>query len=153
MQRGTTLEGVRITARRTLNRESVELNRRLLRGQGNFLTGRQLAAFPRLDAALQTMPGLMVGRSNNGPDFVILGRQQQLKVGDNKSLQSFGRCQATVYTDGVLEDPQFLSMLSIEGLAAVEVHPQPDFAPIRYRPMGGGNCSVVLLWTKAFLSR
>lgn len=153
MQRGTTLEGVRVTARRTLNRESVEFNRRVLLGQGNFLTGRKLAAFPRLDAALQTMPGLMIGRTDNGPDFVILGRQQQLKVGDNKSIRSFGRCQATVYTDGVLEDPRFLSMPSIEGLAAVEVHPQPDFAPIRYRPINGGNCSVVLLWTKAFLSR
>lgn len=150
MQRGVTLEGVKVVARRALNREVVDFNRRRLAGIGKYMDNRELRNIPRIQDALRLFPTLTVRTANNGVDFVVLGRQMQASI-TATSLGMAG-CMASVYIDGVAADTQFLSMLSPESIAALEVYSSGAYAPIRYRGFAD-SCAVILVWTLGYFLR
>lgn len=150
MQRGVTLEGVKVVARRALNREVVDFNRRRLAGIGKYMDNRELRNIPRIQDALRLFPSLTVRTANNGVDFAVFGRQMQASI-STTSLSMAG-CMASVYIDGVAADTQFLSVLTPESIAAIEVYSNGAYAPIRFRGFAD-NCAVVLVWTLGYFLR
>ena len=150
MQRGVTLEGVKVVARRKLNREVVDFNRRRLSGIGKYMDNRELRNIPRIQDALRLFPSLTVRTANNGVDFVVLGRQMQASI-STTSLNMVG-CMAPVFIDGIQADTQFLSVLTPESIAAIEVYSNGAYAPIRFRSFSD-NCAVVLVWTLGYFLR
>lgn len=150
VQRGITLDGVRITARRTLNRDAVDFNQRRLAGLGSYLDAKDVMKYPRLQDALRMFPSLTVLTANNGVDFQLLGRQKTATIA--ATSMSMSGCAAAIYTDGIVDSPNFVSLLPLESIASIEVFNNGAFAPARYRNFTD-NCAVVLIWTKAYLSR
>lgn len=150
MQRGVTLEGVKVVARRALNREVVDFNRRRLSGVARYMDNRELRNIPRIQDALRLFPSLRVNTANNGVDFVVLGRQMQASI-TTTSLSMSG-CSAAVFIDGIQGDTQFLAVLRPESIAAIEVFSNGAYAPIRFRGFAD-NCAVVLVWTLDYFLR
>ncbi len=150
MQRGVTLEGVKVVARRALNREVVDFNRRRLAGIGKYMDNKELRNIPRIQDALRLFPSLTVRTANNGVDFAVLGRQMQASI-TTTSLSMAG-CMASVFIDGIQGDTQFLSVLTPESIAAIEVYSNGAYAPIRFRGFSD-NCAVVLVWTLGYFLR
>lgn len=150
MQRGVTLEGVKVVARRALNREVVDFNRRRLSGIGRYMDNKELRNIPRIQDALRLFPSLTIRTANNGVDFAVLGRQMQASI-TTTSLSMSG-CMASVFIDGIQGDTQFLSVFTPESIAAIEVYSNGAYAPIRFRGFAD-NCAVVLVWTLGYFLR
>ncbi len=149
MQRGVTLEGVKITARRSFNHEAVEFNRRRLAGMASYLDAREIEKLPDIVSAFRSFPSLDVRVARNG-DFSVLGNR--INVSGTPGSMQMSQCAAHVYVDGVAEDENYLRVLPLLGLASIEVFSSEAFAPAKYAGFRG-NCAVVLVWTKAFLIR
>ncbi|WP_291159047.1 carboxypeptidase-like regulatory domain-containing protein [Gemmatimonas sp. UBA7669] len=150
MQRGVTLEGVKVVARRALNRDVVDFNRRRLSGIARYMDNTELRNIPRIQDALRLFPSLRVQTANNGVDFLVMGRQMQASI-TTTSLSMAG-CRAQIYIDGIQADTQFLSVLTPESIASIEVFPTGAYAPVRFRNFDD-NCAVVLVWTLGFFLR
>lgn len=149
MQRGVTLEGVKVTARRSFNHEAVEFNRRRLAGMASYLDAREIEKHTDIISAFRSFPSLNVSVARNG-DFSVLGNR--INVSGTPGSMQMSQCAAHVFVDGVAEDETYLRVLPLSGLASIEVFSSEAFAPARYAGFRG-NCAVVLVWTKAFLIR
>ena len=140
VERGVTIEGVRITARRSVSRDRREFEERARAGIGKVMDSTTIMQFPRLQSALRQYPALQVATANNGIDFTLLGRFGSGGV----------RCRAYIYVDGVVESSAYLAVLPPENIAAMELFNSDALAPVRFRPLGN-SCAVLLVWTKNFL--
>lgn len=140
VERGVTIEGVRITARSTVSRDRREFEERVRTGLGQVMDSTMLAKFPRLQSALRQYPAVQVATANNGIEFTLLGRFGSGGV----------RCRAYIYVDGVLESSAYLALLPPENIAVTELFTSDAYAPARFRSLGD-SCAVLLVWTKNFL--
>ncbi|WP_309673489.1 carboxypeptidase-like regulatory domain-containing protein [Gemmatimonas sp.] len=137
VERGVSIEGVRVTARRSVSRDRREFEERKRLGMGTVMESTEIMKYPRTQSALRQFPALQIATANNGVDFTILGRVRSGGV----------RCQASLYVDGVTESSAYLAMLPPENIAAMELFPSGEFAPVRFRPVYA-SCAVLLVWTK-----
>ena len=140
VERGVTIEGVRITARSAISRDRREFDERKRTGIGRVMDSTTIMMFPRLQSALRQYPSVLVATANNGIDFTLLGRV----------VSGGARCHAYIYVDGVIESSEYLTILPPENIAATELYTSAEFAPARFRGLGG-SCAVLLVWTKNFL--
>lgn len=154
LDKGVALNAVTVTAVRERSRDQREFQERQMAGFARVMEGTQVKKFPQLRDAIAMLPGIMVVGDVRG-DFSILGRPGT--GGNTASLRPSsrnpgGRCNVTLYLDGMLVDEQYLRVMSAEDVAALELYPSEIYAPARYRTLGDG-CAMLLVWTRAHLRR
>lgn len=153
------LTGLDVTARRRSTRDPSGFYRRQRMEAGIFLGPGEIAQIhpTRIPDLLRGVPGFLFYPTAGGEVLWVAGH---------------GRgCTPTVYLDGGLArrgtstdrgDPGFDQeegllldeILNPSQLAALEVYQDGTASPVRFRPVGevgGGDCAVVVLWTKAGL--
>jgi hypothetical protein len=140
LERGVTLEGVKVRARANVSRDRREFDERRLAGQAQLLDSTQLRNFTSLQTALRSYPSLNVVTANNGTEFALRGRM-------NRPMR---RCRVYVWMDGILADEEALRQLPLKEIAATELFTSDAFAPARFRTFGD-SCAVLLVWTRNFL--
>ena len=69
LERGVTLEGVKVRARANVSRDRREFDERRLAGQAQLMDSTQLRNFTSLQTALRSYPSLNVVTANNGTEF------------------------------------------------------------------------------------
>ncbi len=154
LDKGVALAAVTVTAVRTRSRDQREFQERQLAGFARIMEGRQVKNYPELRSAIAMLPGIMVVGDVRG-DFSILGR---VGTGGNtgslraSSRNPGGRCNVTLYLDGMLVDEAYLRVMATEEVAALELYPSESYAPPRYRTFGDG-CAMLLVWTRAHLRK
>lgn len=154
LDKGVALNAVTVTAVRERSRDQREFQERQLAGFARIMEGTQIKKFPQLRDAIAMLPGIMVVGDVRG-DFTILGRAA---TGGNaaslrpSSRNPGGRCNVTLYLDGMLVDEQFLRVMDADDIAALELYPSEIYAPARYRTLGDG-CAMLLVWTRAHLRK
>ncbi len=154
LDKGIALAAVTVTAVRERSRDQREFQERQLAGFARIMEGTQVKKYPQLRDAIATLPGILVVGDARG-DFSILGRAA---TGGNTGSQRSssrnpgGRCQVTLYLDGMLVDEAYLRVMSAEEIAALELYPSDSYAPARYRTFGDG-CAMLLVWTRAHLRK
>ena len=154
LDKGVALAAVTVTAFRTRSRDQREFQERQLAGFARIMEGRQVKNYPELRSAIAMLPGIMVVGDVRG-DFTILGRAGT--GGNISSLRTSsrnpgGRCNVTLYLDGMLVDEAYLRAMSSEEVAALELYPSESYAPARYRTFGDA-CAMLLVWTRAHLRK
>lgn len=138
MERGISLDGVTVTARRTVSRTLRDLMERRRAGIAGFLDSTRIMQFPRTQSVLRMIPSLTVHTAANGVDFTLRGRLN---------------CGASVYIDGVKVSTEDLAVLPMEDIATIESYGTDTFAPPQYRSFVEKPCAVILVWTKPRLKR
>jgi hypothetical protein len=133
MERGVSIEGVTVTARRTVNRTMRDLLERKRAGFATFLDSTKVMQFPRTQSVLRMVPSISVYPDSNGFDFIVAGRLN---------------CGASIYIDGVKVDSPELASLPMEDIAVIETYGTDTFAPPQFRSFTKMPCAVVLVWTK-----
>jgi hypothetical protein len=129
------LESVRVTERFVVRRDREEFDFRKRAGFGRYVDSADIARAPILRTLLAgTMRGVTV-TPRRGPtsEFNILGR---------------GRCEATVFWDGVLSTMDDVNRIPKDDLVAIEYYTTTALAPVRYIMVARDDCAVVLFWTK-----
>jgi len=133
-ERVVQIEGVTITERVEASRERSEFEIRKRAGFGRTLDSTAIMQAPNLRAAMQMTQGINVEQGRRGTsEFVIRGRRG---------------CPAYVYLDGTLATIDDVNVIPPRNLAAIETYASTALAPVRYIPIGGDDCAVVLFWTK-----
>ena len=140
LERGVTLDGVKVTARATISRDRQEFEERRRAGVSQVMDSTRLAQFPLLQSALRMYPSLVVQSGRSGVEFALLGRITKALV----------RCRVYVWVDGMLEDEDYLRRLPLENIAAMELFNTDALAPARFRTFGD-TCNTLLVWTKGYL--
>lgn len=140
VERGVTLDGVKVTARATLSRDRQEFEERRRAGVSQVMDSTRLAQFPLLQSALRMYPSLVVQSGRSGVEFALLGRITKALV----------RCRVYVWVDGMREDEDYLRRLPLENIAAMELFNTDALAPARFRTFGD-TCNTLLVWTKGYL--
>jgi hypothetical protein len=153
------LTGLDVTARRRTTRDPSGFYRRQQVETGIFVGPGEIEEIrpTRLPDLLRSVPGFLFYPSSGGEMLWVAGH---------------GRgCTPTVYLDGGLArrgtstdrgEPGFVEdegllldeIINLAQLAALEVYQDGTDSPVRFRPVGevgGGDCAVVVLWTKAGL--
>lgn len=138
MESGVSIDGVTVTARRTVNRTRRDLLERQRAGVATFLDSTRVMQFPRTQSVLHMLPSLSVHADSNGFDFTVAGRLN---------------CGASLYIDGVKVNSQELAALPMEDIAVIETYGTDTFAPPQFRSFTKMPCAVVLVWTKPRLQR
>lgn len=141
LERGITLDGVKVTARATVSRDRQEVEERRLAGFAQVMDSTRVSQYPLLQSALRMFPSLVVQTARTGTEFVLLGRLTEPGV----------RCRVHIWVDGAREDEQYLRLLPLESIAAVELFNSDAFAPARFRSFGD-TCNTLLVWTKGYLN-
>jgi len=142
LERGVTLEGIKVTARRTVSRDLREFEERRRSGYAQVMDSTRLGVFPQLQTALRLYPSLEVRMGRTPSDFVLLGRY----------TSRGGRCRVHVWVDGMLADEEYLRVLPVEQIAATELFASGARTPARYDTFLDG-CTTLLVWTKSYLRR
>jgi hypothetical protein len=107
---------------------------------------------------LHDIPGFQINPRPGGNRVLVTGRNR--------------RCEPTVYIDGLLahrgtqtnrllptdnDDGVVLeSLVNANAIRALEAYPIGSLAPARFRPVGpigGGDCAVIVFWTRTGLGR
>ena len=140
LERGVTLEGVKVTARTTVSRDRQEFDERRRASFAQIMDSTRVEQYPLLQSALRSFPSLVVETGRTGTEFVLLGRLTKPGV----------RCRVHIWVDGAREDEQYLRVLPLENIAAVELFNSDAFAPARFRSFGD-TCNTLLVWTKGYL--
>ncbi|WP_411282420.1 carboxypeptidase-like regulatory domain-containing protein [Gemmatimonas sp.] len=154
MDKGIALAAVTVTAVRVRSRDQREFQERQLAGFARIMEGTQIKKYPQLRSAIAMLPGIVVVGDVRG-DFNILGR---VATGGNTSSLSGssrnpgGRCNVTLYLDGMLVGTDYLRVMDADEIAALELYPSEKYAPARYRTLGD-DCAMLLVWTRAHLRK
>ena len=139
LERTTALETVVTRTERPKNRDARELDERKLANKARFLDSTYFSQYQSTRLALATAPGVRTVMGRAPGDFVVRGR---------------GDCLASLWVNGQREPNDYdnlLAKLPKDALAAVEIFPTEMSAPARFQTPGG-NCSVILVWTKAHIN-
>lgn len=135
LERGITLEGVSVTARRTVNRALADLLDRQRVGWAKYLDSSKVRDLPRMVSALRMFPTLRVEFDSTKIGYHLLGR-----LG----------CTVRQYVDGVEVHDDDLETVPLDIIATIEMYPSDQLAPIQYRSFER-PCALVLVWTKLYL--
>lgn len=140
LERGVTLDNVKVTARAYLSRDRREFDERRRAGVSQVMDSTRVEQYPLLQSALRAFPSLVVQTGRTGAEFALLGRLTKPGV----------RCRVHIWVDGVREDEDYIRLLPLENIAAVELFNSDAFAPARFRTFGD-TCNTLLVWTKGYL--
>lgn len=140
LAKGTiTLNAVETRDTRPISRDARELEERRASNKGRILDSTYFRGYLETRQALDVAPGLRMQVGRAPGDFVIRGR---------------GDCLATLWINGVREPNTFdntLARMAKDAIAAVEIYPSENVAPVRFQTPGNA-CAVVMVWTKMHIN-
>lgn len=128
------LQQIVVQERRRLSGRLAEYYERLERGSGfgRFITRDQLDRVPYLSSQLRMTPGLWVDGFGHQTRITMRG--------------TFGRCQPSIFLDGLPITSEEIDIITPDQLEGVEVY-RGMHVPVRYASRS--NCGAILLWTRS----
>jgi hypothetical protein len=143
LTRVTELDSMRTSATSFRTRLLSQYEQRKKAGWGTFRDSTTIAAKPSLTSVFADLPlpSIVVQEARGGSPIIYL---------PSRGGQGTNGCLAKLWIDGSPANQQDLARLRPVDLAAIEVYPRLEYAPIEFKDPRR-QCGSVVVWTKDFL--